>query len=105
LGANYFRVDVAPGIYYAGLVNDGGALELWAVGVTTEKLEATPLGRGGNFDTSQYDASYLMVFNPAYDEEVNDCTYYSYDIDLTSAKGVPGEPVMTFPARYYEPLS
>jgi hypothetical protein len=60
LGANYFRVAIAPGVYYAGLVNDGGALELWAIGVTTEKLEAMPLGRGGNFDVTQYDDVYLM---------------------------------------------
>ena len=105
LGANYFRVDVEPAVYYAGLVNDGGSLELWAVGVTLEKLEAMPLGRGGNFDTSNYDDVYLLVFNPIYDEDINDCTYYNYDIDLTTAKGLPGDPLLSFPAEHYEPLS
>jgi hypothetical protein len=105
LGANYFRVDLPAGVYYAGLVNDGGALDLWAIGVTSEKLEAIPLGRGGNFDQSRYDTVYLMVFNPVYDEDVNDCTYANYDIDVTPAKGAPGDPVMSFPAHHYEPLS
>src|SRR5690606_6776029 len=103
LGANYYRVDVEPAVYYAGMVNDGGALELWAIGVTFEKVEATPLGRGGNFDTSKYEDVYLLVFNPRYGD-IDDCTYYDYDIDLTTAKGVPGEPLISFPATYYERL-
>jgi hypothetical protein len=104
LGANYFSVELAPGTYYAGLVNDGGRLNLWAVGVTGEKVEAIPLGRGGNFDTAAYEHVHLMVFNPSYSEDVNDCTYARYDIDVTPAKGVPGEPIFSFPSRFYEPL-
>lgn len=105
LGANYFSVDMRQaGVYYAGLVNDGGSLELWAVGVTSDKLEAVPLGRGGNFDTAAYDYVYLMVFNPQYDEDITDCEYYDYDIDITSAKGVPNDAVISFSSRYFEPL-
>lgn len=104
LGANYFSVSMSAGTYYAGLVNDGGRLNLWAVGVTSDKVEAIPLGRGGNFDTSKYDETYLMVFNPTYSEAINDCTYARYDIDVTPAKGVPGDAVFSFPTRYFEPL-
>ena len=104
LGANYFRVDVDHGVYYAGLVNDGGALNLWAVGVTSEKVEAIPLGRGGNFDSAPYEDLYLMVFNPVYDNDISDCRYYDYEIDLMSAKDDAIEPVISFPATHFEPL-
>jgi hypothetical protein len=104
LGANYFRVNVDPGVYYAGLVNDGGLLDLWAVGVTSDKVEAIPLGRGGNFDSRSYEDAYLMVFNPQYDNDVTDCEYHDYDIDVTPAKGDPGHPVISFPSRHFEPL-
>lgn len=105
LGANYFGVEMPEdGVYYAALVNDGASLELWAVGVTEEKVEAARLGRGGNFDTSLYDDTYLMVLNPQYDNDVSDCVYYDYDIEVTPAKGEPGTPTISFPATYYEPL-
>ena len=45
-----------------------------------------------------------MVFNPTYSEAVNDCTYARYEIDVTSAKGTPGDPIFSFPSTYYEAL-
>lgn len=104
LGANYFAIDLPAGTYYAGLVNDGGVLDLWAIGVTDNKLEIFPLGRGGNFDTTSYRYVYLMVFNPVYDEDVEDCRYYDYDIDITTGKAPPHAPVGSFDARHFQPL-
>ena len=105
LGANYFAL--APeeaGLYYAGLVNDDGLLQLWAVGVTADSVEAIPLGRGGSVDTSQFDYTYLMVFNPAYHDDVNDCRYSDYAIDISRSKENANIPVMEWSAQYFEPL-
>jgi hypothetical protein len=109
LGANYFELALPAGSYYIGMINDGGALEVWAIGVTREgdsdiKLEAIPLGRGGTFDTTGYDHTYLMVFNPVYDEDVSVCRYYDYDIDVTPAKSARNLPLYSFDARFFEPL-
>lgn len=106
LGANYFRFNPRPGIYYAGLVNDNGSLELWAIGVTASTVSALPLGRGGVVDTSAFDSMYLMVFNPAYDDDMSDCVYQSYDIDVQVSKSPPS-PVLAdqFPATHFEALS
>ncbi|MCS7071092.1 MAG: PPC domain-containing protein, partial [Anaerolinea sp.] len=55
LAANYFFFDAEPGVYYAGLVNDDGLLELYAAGVRGAVMDVFRLGRGGTFDTSNYD--------------------------------------------------
>lgn len=105
LGTNYFRVDVDAGEYSAALINDNGDLRLWAIGIIGNTLEATPLERGGNFDTSLYDDMYLMVFNPDYDDDLTDCIYEDYDIEVRPASsGRVSQPTLTFSARYYEAL-
>lgn len=105
LGANYFGLAPADaGVYYAGLVNDGGQLELWAVGVTADNVEAIPLGRGGSVDTSQYDYTYLMVFNPAYHDDINACHYSDYAIDIARSKGDVNSATTQWSALYFEPL-
>jgi hypothetical protein len=105
LGANYFRLTLPAGNYYAGLVNDGGALQLFAVGVIDGRVDIFPLGRGGDFDRALYDDAYLMVFNPAYDDDMTDCIYLSYDIDIEPSKAPPGLPAFSFPATYFEALA
>ncbi|MDZ4763873.1 MAG: DVUA0089 family protein [Chloroflexota bacterium] len=110
LGANYFELQVPPGAYYIGLINDGGALEVWGVGVTLSegeegaKLDAIPLGRGGAFDTTGYDYTYVMVFNPTYDENVSVCDYADYDVDVTPAKSARNLARYSFDARFFAPL-
>ncbi|MFN8378916.1 MAG: MXAN_6640 family putative metalloprotease [Anaerolineae bacterium] len=105
LGANYFRFNPRPGLYYAGLVNDDGQLQLWAVGVTGSALNAIPLGRGGVIDTSLYNSVYLVVFNPAYDDDMTDCVYQNYDIDVQVSKSPPSPAVAyQFPATQFEAL-
>jgi hypothetical protein len=105
LGANYFRLTLPAGNYYAGLVNDGGALQLYAAGVLDGRVDIFSLGRGGEFDRALYDDAYLMVFNPAYDDDMNDCVYLRYDIDIAPSKTPPGAPAFTFPATYFEALT
>jgi hypothetical protein len=105
LGANYFRLSAAPGSLYAGLVNDEGALQLWGIGVTESDVDAIPLGRGGTFDTRPYASAYLMVFNPVYDEDLTDCVYQSYDLDVQSSKSPAVNVLYRFPATHYETLT
>jgi hypothetical protein len=105
LSANYFIFALTPGTYYAGLVNDGGSMELWAAGVANGQLDAFPLGRGASFDTTGYDNFYLMVFNPVYDNTPDDCQYRSYAIDVTPGKEGTFAPARSFNARYFEPPS
>lgn len=105
LGANYFRFDPPPGIYYAGLVNDDSSLELWAIGVTDSTVSAVPLGRGGVVDTALFDIMYLMVFNPAYDDDMSNCIYLDYEIDVQVSKSPPSPVVLfQFPADHFEAL-
>lgn len=105
LGANYFRVTLPAGHIYAGLVNDDGALQLFAIGVTADRVVVFPLGRGDSFDSRAFDDVYLMVFNPAYDDDMSDCTYLDYDIDVSSSKLPTAMPAVTFPATYFERLT
>ncbi len=104
LGANYFKVELDAGTYYAGLTNDSGKLEIWAIGVDSERVTTIPLGRGGSFDTTPYSSMYLMVFNPNYDDDLTDCEYYDYDIDVTTSKGDLAPTGATWSAEWYESL-
>ena len=104
LGANYFRFAPPPGAYYAGLVNDDGSLELWAIGINGTDVEAISLGRGGVFDTSPYTSAYLMVFNPIYDDDMTDCVYRDYQIDVQQSKSPAAGIVYRFPSIHYETL-
>lgn len=105
MGANYFRLTLPAGNTYAGLVNDDGALQLFAVGVTADYINVFLLGRGGSFDSTGYDDVYLMVFNPAYDDDMTDCVYLNYDIDVSGSKLPPVQPIFSFPAANFETLT
>lgn len=106
LGANYFQFNIDPNeSYYAGLVNDGGSLQLYGLGISNGQLSEISLGRGGTIRPGDYDYFYLMVFNPVWDEDVNDCTYYDYQIDVSSSKGEPSPVTRTWDASHFEPLS
>jgi hypothetical protein len=104
LGANYFEFSPDAGVYSVGLINDDAALDLWAVGVLDGLLDAFHLGRTGTIDTSAYDAVYLMVFNPVYDDDIYDCRYYDYAIDVTGGKGGLTALDSQWDGRFFEPL-
>ena len=86
LGANYFDFNAMPGNYDFVLHSDGNILRLWAIGLTADNLEAIDLGRGGGINSSRYDKVYLMVFNPTYDNNVDDCSYTDYHIEVLNGK-------------------
>lgn len=104
LGANYYEVALAPGRYYAGLTNDNGMLDLWAVGVRGTEADAIHLVRGGTVDTSAYDHIYLMVFNPRYNDPSRGCKYDDYSLDLATAKSEPNVVSRIWNANNFEPL-
>jgi hypothetical protein len=45
-----------------------------------------------------------MVFNPSYHEDLNDCSYSDYAIQVTSSKEAAAEVEQTWNARYFSPL-
>jgi hypothetical protein len=105
LGANYFRVTAPKGVYHFALDDADIGLELWGIGLLGEKMEAYALGSGADVDTSAYDDFYVMVFNTNYDDDMDDCVYEQYAINVGSAKGVPSSGVFyVFPATHFETL-
>jgi hypothetical protein len=104
LAANYFELRPVPGIYYVGLTNDDGLLNLWGIGVRGQEADVIPLGRGGTVDTVGYDYFYLMVYNPIYDDTVGNCTYYDYSIDIAAGKGVLNPVARSIDAANFVPL-
>jgi hypothetical protein len=104
LGANYYGFRASPGLYNVSLVRDDGTLQLWAVGITGSEAVEIPLGRGATLSTEGYDQVYLMVFNPTYDEEVNECVYSDYTIDVRPGTGEPAVAMQTWNAANFQPL-
>jgi hypothetical protein len=104
LGANYFAFNVPPGVYDVELRGDDRTLELWAIGLQKEGLDAIGLGRGGGFDSSIYQDMYLMVFNPSYDNDVEDCSYTDYQIEVSPGKGTINPVDSVWNRTYFEEL-
>jgi hypothetical protein len=105
LGANYFAFAARPGVYSAKLIGENASdLRLWAVGIRGLEAFEIPLERSGEFSTAGYDHFYLMVFNPIYDSNVEDCIYADYQIDIRMGQGGGVAPVVTWDARFFEPL-
>jgi hypothetical protein len=104
LGANYFAFSMPPGVYQISLSGDNGALLLWAIGIQGTEAVEIPLGRDGLLSTHGYDYVYLMVFNPVYDEDVNDCTYGSYVLDVRLSSGEGAAATHTWDATNFAPL-
>lgn len=105
LGANYFVLRMQPGVYSAKLVGaDANSLQLWALGIRGLQGFEIPLGSSGEFNTAGYDYFYLMVFNPIYSNNVNNCKYAQYGIDIRLGKGGGALPTHTWDARYFQPL-
>jgi hypothetical protein len=104
-GANYFYFKRPPGFYDFQLIEEDEFLNLWAIGIQGDKAEAFDLGSGGTLDTHGYDYFYLMVYNPIYDDNLDDCTYRSYSLEVQPGSETPKPPIaLTFDATHFEPL-
>lgn len=104
LGASYFAFDAPPDVYEVALRGDDHKLDLWAIGVTQDDIQAIDLGRGGGIDTRQYQNAYLMVFNPTYDNDVEDCSATDYSIKVATGKGTANPVDSVWPRTYFEAL-
>ena len=103
LAANYFEFSPADGVYDVNL-DSRASLEMYAIGITGDVGEVFTLGSGGTIDTSGYDITYIMVFNPDYDDDLNECRYIDYDIDVSVGNGTPLTPITTVDASNFTPL-
>jgi len=101
LAANYYELALLPGIYTFRLMG-GIGLQMVVVGVQGDKAVSIPIGEGGAADLSLFDYAYLMVTNPAFDEDVDSCYSTSYSIDV-KAGGSPIEPVDQWNADNFIP--
>ncbi|MFN8451831.1 MAG: MXAN_6640 family putative metalloprotease [Anaerolineae bacterium] len=104
LGANYFEFSLPRGVYDVELRSADRHLELWAIGVQKSGLDAFALGRGGGINTNGYERVYLMVFNPTYDNNVDECVYTDYQISVTPGKGTTNPVDSTWNRAYFEAL-
>jgi hypothetical protein len=104
LGANYFEFNAPRGVYDIELTRDNKKLVLWAIGLGEEGLDAIDLGRGGGIDTRVYERTYLMVFNPQYDNDVDDCSYVDYRLTVKAGKGTANPVDHVLSRTYFEPL-
>jgi hypothetical protein len=106
LAVNYFWVDLDEGTYSAELSGDDGEnFELFAIGINGDEAEVFALGDSGTFTTEGYDFVYLMVFNPEYDDDVEDCEFYSdYEIEIDESDDDVADVVWTFDASNFEEL-
>jgi hypothetical protein len=103
LGANYIGFDAPQGTYRVNLMDDE-ALELWAVGISGSEASVIPLGHGGVVSNEDYDYLYLMVFNPAYSDDLESCDYANYNLDVTEVNAQPAPVTQTWNADYFLPL-
>jgi hypothetical protein len=104
LGANYFDFNLSEGTYRVDLV-DAGALELWAVGIAGDEASVIPLGRGGVISNEGYEYVYLMVFNPAYSDDLESCAFANYNLDVSPVSAPLAAIAQTWNAEYFLPLT
>ncbi|NWF69951.1 MAG: hypothetical protein HXY40_12770 [Chloroflexi bacterium] len=106
LSANYFELDVRAGDYEVSLARESADLELWVIMITDDVAISIPLGQEGVVEVGDQDYTYLMVFNPTYDDDINDCTYEEYVINVERVNDAPtSEGALTWDATYFEPLN
>ena len=103
LAANYYDVRL-DGTFGMALTGAGRSMQLWAIGIRGDEADVFELGSSGVFDTTGYDHYYLMVFNPMYDEDVEECAYYDYSIEIKPVTGAARPAVRTINASQFEPI-
>jgi hypothetical protein len=91
LAANYYEVDLREGIYRVTFAEDSsdGDLQLWAVGIDRDDADIFALGTDATFSNDGYDHFYLMVFNPIYDNNLDSCEFYTYELEVEDSDDEP----------------
>ena len=103
LGANYITLQIQG--RRAFTLSGDANLELVGVGKRNGQIEATPLGRGGVFDTSGLDYAALMVFNRAIPASPGACTGAGYSIEVAPSTQEAPRPRYQFSAAHFAPPS
>lgn len=108
LAANYFELALPPDVYDVRLVPAdaelGAALEVWAVGIKGDQAAAYALDNGGALDTRDWDTVYLMVYNPVYDNDIYECVYTGYEVEIAAGSQTqPVGPAFALNAANYLP--
>ncbi|MDX2140997.1 MAG: DVUA0089 family protein [Chloroflexota bacterium] len=100
-GANYFEFDL-EGEYDISIDGDGD-LQLWALLVNDDTVDAYLLGDGGELNTDDYDYAALMVFNPNAPDDLGSCDYAEYEITVEEARSADmDEPAFSYSADNFE---
>lgn len=81
LGANYFEFAAPPGRYMISLSSQS-PLQMWAVGISDGRADVIPMEQQGAINTQNYDFAYLMIYNPMYDDNPEDCVFASYSLTV-----------------------
>jgi hypothetical protein len=103
LAANYFKLDLADGIYTISL-NSSLDMTMWAVGIRADGADAFALDTSGSVDVASYDEVYLVVVNLTYDSSIDDCDYGSYSLDVEVGGQAPKAPVYQLDTRHFVTL-
>lgn len=85
LGANYFEFAAPPGRYNISLSSET-PLQLWAIGIADGFADVIPLNTQGSINSANYDYTYLLVFNPLFDNNPEDCVFASYSLTIASTE-------------------
>lgn len=104
MGANYFEFSAPRGVYDIVLNAPNTLLEIYAIGIKGTEAAVIPLNQNGTIDTSSYDYTYLMVYDRAYDDDVNDCSYTDYNFSVEPSTNAPLTATMGFNASQFRPL-
>ncbi|MFN8373368.1 MAG: MXAN_6640 family putative metalloprotease [Anaerolineae bacterium] len=105
LAANYYQLDLPDGVYNARFRDDStdGALQMWVIGIDGDNADVIALGDDGSFSSEGYDYVYLMVFNALYDNDLDSCDYYDYEIQIEDGDSAL-DVTYTWDASHFEPL-
>jgi hypothetical protein len=106
LAANYFEVQLPSGVYTARLTgSQSSGMNLWAIGIRDSDADVFALEGGGSFTNDGYDYFYLMIFNPVFDEDVDECGFSTdYAIQIDSGSVPPAAIVQILNASKFAPL-
>ncbi|MCB9450412.1 MAG: PPC domain-containing protein [Anaerolineaceae bacterium] len=105
LGANYVALTLPPGTYRVHLANDtSGMLEMWAVTIKHDQAASSYLGRDGVVAIGSTGYTYLIILNTAYDDDVSDCHFQPYTLDVRATTDTPAPIERIWDAQYFLPL-
>jgi Bacterial pre-peptidase C-terminal domain len=103
LGANYFALDMGGVVDVA--LDGGEGLEVWALGVNDQTVDAFRLGVGGAFDTAPYNYTALMVVDTTIPADTASCSFRDYELKIDSGSGSNATPVYQFSSAEFQSLT